>query len=257
LPNILECHNITKNFSGLKALNDVSLSVEEGKIVSLIGPNGAGKTTLFNCITGIFRPSSGRIILNKKNRNIHLSPPHIVARAGVARTFQNIRLFANMSVLENVMSGSFTRTGEGLFDIVFNTPAFRKAEAKITEKSIELLKFTGLSDKLYEIGSNLSYGDQRRLEISRALALEPKILLLDEPAAGMNAVETANLIELIRKIRESGVTIFLIEHDMKVVMSLSDKVVVLNYGEKITEGAPSEVQKNKKVIEAYLGEVRA
>jgi branched-chain amino acid transport system ATP-binding protein len=253
MKNILEVRNLTKRFEGLTAVDDVSLEIEEGKIVSLIGPNGAGKTTFFNCITGVYKVSKGEIFLY--NINLTKYAPYEIAKLGVGRTFQNIRLFSNMTVIENVMCGKFVRTKSSLFDIIFNLKEFKEEEEKILKESVELLKFVGLSDKLYELASNLSYGEQRRLEIARTLATEPSLLLLDEPAAGMNTAETNDLMDLIKEIKGRGITVFLIEHDMKFVMNISDKVYVLNYGKKIAEGSPLEIQKNKRVIEAYLGEV--
>ncbi len=251
---VLEVNNISKKFGGLTALNDVSLLLNEGEILSVIGPNGAGKTTLFNCITGIYRPSAGMISLSGKGVRIDSLPPHRIARFGIARTFQNIRLFANMSVLDNVLCGAFSKTRESIVDIAFRTRKNKAAETAINERARELLNFVDLSDKLYINGCSLSYGDQRRLEIARALALEPDVLLLDEPAAGMNASETNSLAVLIRKIRDNGAALLIIEHDMRFVMEISDRIVVLNYGKKISEGAPEVVRKDKKVIDAYLGE---
>ncbi len=251
---VLELNNVSKKFGGLTAVNNVSLCLSQGEILNIIGPNGAGKTTLFNCITGIYRPSEGRISMPGRDVRIDGFPPHRMAELGIARTFQNIRLFANMSVLDNVLCGAFCRTEESILDIVFRTTKFKMAETSVNSRARELLKFVDLSDKLYINGSSLSYGDQRRLEIARALALEPGLLLLDEPAAGMNASETNALAALIRKIRDKGTALLIIEHDMRFVMEISDRIVVLNYGEKISEGVPEAVRNDKKVIDAYLGE---
>ncbi len=243
--------NVSKRFGGLLAVNKLDINVPKGKILSLIGPNGAGKTTVFNMITGVFPPSEGTISFNGAKLN-NLRSSIIISR-GIARTFQNIRLFKSMTVLENVQVGMHCRTQAGPFRALFRTAFEREEEKKITEKSMELLGFMGLADLSNEYASNLPYGGQRRLEIARALASEPELLLLDEPAAGMNPSETAELMDLILKLKDKGLTIFLVEHDMKLVMGISEIVIVLDYGQKIAEGAPKEIQNNKRVIEAYLG----
>lgn len=254
--NILEIKNLTKKFEGLTALNNINLSVEFGRIISIIGPNGAGKTTLFNCITGLSSPNSGEISFSfdTKKYNLIKLKPYEITKIGIARTFQNIKLFGKMTTIENVMVGKFCRTKTEFFPVIFRSKLVKKEENQIIEDSIKLLDFVGLKGKEKEPGSTLSYGDQRRLEIARALATEPLLLLLDEPAAGMNPQETKSLMELIKKIRDRGVTVILIEHDMKVVMNISENIFVLNYGIQIASGTPSEIKNNKDVISAYLGE---
>lgn len=248
---MLKLENVTIKFGGLTAVNDVSLGIQPGSIFGLIGPNGAGKTTLFNLISGVYKPTSGKILY--QNKEIHGKPSYKIAELGIARTYQNINLFGKMTTLENVMVGCHTKSSVGLFEAILRTKNQNKEENAIVEKSIKILDFMGLKDKAEYAASNLSYGDQRRLEISRAMASEPKLLLLDEPAAGMNTKEKLELNETIKKINKLGITVLLVEHDMKVVMNICDTVCVLNYGKNLSIGVPSYVQSDEKVIEAYLG----
>ncbi len=248
---LLGLHNLTKTFGGLVAVGDVSFDVEENSIVGLIGPNGAGKTTTFNIITGNYKPDTGEVIFD--GRNITGRPPHDIVRMGIARTFQNIRLFQDMSVLENVLAGRHCRMKAGLLASMFRPPRQRREERSAVERAMRELAFVGLDARYDEPAGNLSYGNQRLLEIARALASEPRFLILDEPAGGMNDQETAELILLIRAVQERGITVLLIEHDMNLVMRVCDRLVVLEYGAMLAEGTPAEIKRNPQVIEAYLG----
>ncbi|MFJ8778877.1 MULTISPECIES: ABC transporter ATP-binding protein [unclassified Streptomyces] len=248
---VLEARNVTMRFGGLTAVRSVDFTVNSGEIVGLIGPNGAGKTTFFNCLTGLYVPTEGTVTY----KGTVLPPkPHLVTQAGIARTFQNIRLFANMTVLENVLVGRHTRTKEGLWSALLRGPGFKKAEKASEERAMELLEFIGLEAKRDHLARNLPYGEQRKLEIARALASEPGLLLLDEPTAGMNPQETRATEELVFAIRDKGIAVLLIEHDMRFVFNLSDRVAVLVQGEKLVEGTSDVVQADERVIAAYLGE---
>jgi len=251
---LLEVKAVSKRFGGVQALKAMTLSVERGQIVGLIGPNGAGKTSFFNCVTGLMPIDEGEILFDDGTETLHGLPSHRILEKGVARTFQNLRIFRHMTLLENVAVGFHARTRSGLWDALVRTKRFHSEEKWILQKSLELLRFIGLEPLGNETAGNLPYGSQKRLEIARALASDPKLLLLDEPVAGMNPVEKEQLAGLVRRIRDRGVAVLLIEHDMKVVMPLSEKIVVMDEGEKIAEGLPEKIKSDPRVVRAYLGE---
>lgn len=248
---LLEIKDINVKFGGVTALNNVNLHVNEGEIAALIGPNGAGKTTVFNIVTGYYTPTSGDVLLD--GESLTGLRPYKIARKGLGRTFQNIRLFGDMTAAENVATAADSLNKSGLVGSLFGVPRSRRDEKEAMEKAHELLRFIGLDHRAFQMAKNLPYGDQRRLEIARALALNPKVLLLDEPAAGFNPQEKVELGELIRKIRDRGFAVLLIEHDMSLVMKISDRISVLDFGQKIAEGKPEEIQNSQRVIDAYLG----
>jgi branched-chain amino acid transport system ATP-binding protein len=252
MADIVSATGVRKEFGGLVAVNDVDFTIPEQGIVGLIGPNGAGKTTFFNMLTGVYKPTAGKIEFD--GVNVTGKPPHTITKLGIGRTFQNIRLFQHMSSLENVLVGMHSRLSGGIIRSVLRTPGLKREEREAQDRARELLRYSGLRGQHDELARNLSYGDQRRLEVARALATDPKLVLLDEPTAGMNPQETSDFTAFVGKLREErNLTVLLIEHDMRVVMGISDRVTVLDYGEKIAEGSPEEIQKNERVIEAYLG----